>query len=83
MLLLESVELVEEPVVLGVGDLGVVEDVLAVEMVVELLAELVDALFEGSRGHRDDASDAIRSARANPESPFSKRTRCARSSALR
>jgi hypothetical protein len=43
MLLLERLELVVEPVVLGVGDLGVVEDVVAVEVVVQLLPELLGA----------------------------------------
>ena len=38
MLLLERDELVEEPVVLGVRDLGLVEDVVSVEVVVQLLA---------------------------------------------
>ena len=51
MLLLEVDELVVEAVELGVGDLGVVEDVVAVEVVVDELAELVRALAEvsGSR----------------------------------
>src|SRR5207247_6148829 len=39
---LEPAQLVVEPVVVGVGDLRVVEDVVAVEMMVELLAELID-----------------------------------------
>ena len=48
MLLLERLQLVEEPVVLRVGDLGVVEDVVAVEVVVELLAQLFGALCRRS-----------------------------------
>ena len=40
ILRLEGLELVVEPVVLGVRDLRVVEDVVAVEVVLELLAEL-------------------------------------------
>jgi hypothetical protein len=56
MLLLEGRELVEEAVVLGVGDLGLVEDVVAVEVVIELLSKFADVLFEGLRRHRDDAS---------------------------
>ena len=40
VLLLERLQLVEEPVVIGVRDLRVVEDVVAVEMVLDLLAQL-------------------------------------------
>ena len=47
MLLLEPLQLVEEPVVLGVGDLRVVEDVVAVEVVVQELAQLL-----GTRSRR-------------------------------
>ena len=47
MLLLERLQLVEEAVVLGVRDLGVVEDVVAVEVVVEELAQLRGALRLG------------------------------------
>ena len=56
MLVLEGRELVEEAVVLGVGDLGLVEDVVAVEVVIELLSKFADALFEGLRRDRADAS---------------------------
>jgi hypothetical protein len=45
VLVLERLQLVVEPVVLGVGDLRVVEDVVAVEVVVDLLAQLVEALL--------------------------------------
>ena len=51
MLLLEPLQLVEEPVVLGVGDLWLVENVVPVEVVIELLPELVDTRFEGLRRH--------------------------------
>ena len=45
MLRLEVPQLVDQLVVLGVGDLGVVEDVVAVVVVVELLAQFLHALL--------------------------------------
>ena len=43
MLLLDLLQLVEEAVVLRVGDLRLVEHVVAVQVVLDLLAQLVDA----------------------------------------
>ena len=40
--LLERAELPDQLVVLGVGDLGVVQDVVAIHVVVDALAELLD-----------------------------------------
>ena len=45
MRLLEREQLVVEPVELGVGDLRLVEDVVAVEVMVDLPAQLVEALL--------------------------------------
>ena len=50
MLGLERLELVEQRVVLVVGDLGVVEDVVAVDVVVEDALQLLRALGRGGRG---------------------------------
>ena len=46
MLALEAPQLVEQQVVLVVADLGVVEDVVAVGVVLELLAQLAGALAD-------------------------------------
>ena len=59
VLLLERLELVEEPVVLGVGDLRLVEHVVEVEVVVDLLAQVVELLLDAllrARGHELDPS---------------------------
>ena len=53
MLLLERLQLVEEAVVLGVRDLGVVEDVVAVVVVVEQLPQLRGALACASEGGKE------------------------------
>ena len=61
MLVLERLQLVVEPVIGSVRDLGIVEDVVAVELVIQLGAELVEArldVLERWSGHRTDASDA-------------------------
>ena len=42
MLVLERLQLVVEPVVGSVGDLGIVEDVVAVEVMIQFGAELVE-----------------------------------------
>ena len=47
MLLLERLQLVEEPVVVGVRDLRIVEDVVAVQVVLDLLAQLGSTLLDG------------------------------------
>ena len=70
MLLLERLQLVEEPVVVGVRDLRIVEDVVAVQVVLDLLAQLGSTLLDGlgwlcSRGHRG-AAPASRPARRLP-----------------
>ena len=56
MLLLECLELVVEPVVRSVRDLGLVEDVVAVEVVLELLAQVLDSPLRCLGRHEADAS---------------------------
>ena len=59
VLVLERLELVEEPVELGVGDLRLVEHVVEVEVVVDLLAQVVELLPDAllrARGHEPDPS---------------------------
>jgi hypothetical protein len=48
VLFLQPLELVEETVVLGVGDLRIVEHVVAIEVVVDRCAQLGYALFDVS-----------------------------------
>jgi hypothetical protein len=70
VLVLEPLQLVVEPVVGGVGDLGIVEDVVAVEVMIQLGAELVDPrlnLFDRRGCHLADASEGAR--RPNRPSP--------------
>ena len=59
MLRLELLQLVVQPVVLGVRDLRVVEHVVAVEVVVELLAQLLDALGGVGAGAGRHGADRI------------------------
>jgi hypothetical protein len=49
MLVLERLQLIEKAVVSSVGDLGIVEDVVAVVVLLDRLAELTDALFDVRR----------------------------------
>ena len=59
MLLLQLLQLVEEPVVLRVRDLRVVEDVVAVKVMIQLGAELVEPrsdVLQRWSSHRVDAS---------------------------
>ena len=56
---LQPLQLVVQPVVLGVRDLWVVEDVVAVEVVVELLAQLLDALGGVGTGAGRHGADRI------------------------
>jgi hypothetical protein len=51
MLLLEPLELVEHPVVLGIRDFRIVEDVVAMVVMFDEAAQLVDPLGDTVRGH--------------------------------
>jgi len=69
---LEAAQLVQQAVVLGVGDLGVVEDVVAVVVVLERTAQLGGALEDLGRdggAHASRAGGASRRSRSNRSNP--------------
>ena len=78
VLRLEVAQLVQQRVVLGVGDLRVVEDVVAVVVVLELRAQLVRAL--GGLGQTSRAAGASSRSRSKPDSSstpaWSVRSKC-------
>ena len=66
---LEVAQLVEQRVVLGVRDLRVVEDVVAVAVVIELLAQLADPLLGAAGGGAHTSRAAGRSSRSRSKPP--------------
>ena len=86
---LDRAQLVEQRVVLVVADLGVVEDVVAVAVVVELLAQLGGADASSGRrsldlrgGRREQPREVV-GARARPCPGTSVRSKCSGVTAMR